>query len=53
MIWARKDLLCRQVSIKYPDIMAVIYDLKEKSRKIILVSVYIPCIKKQREKDLQ
>lgn len=27
MIWARKDLLCRQVSIKHPDITAVIYDL--------------------------
>ncbi len=49
----RERLLCRQVSIKHPDITAVIYNLKEKSRKIMLVSVYIPCIKKQREKDLQ
>lgn len=26
MIWARKDPKCRQVSIKHPDITAIIYD---------------------------
>ena len=53
MIWARKDLKCRQVNIKHPDVTAIIYDLAEKNRRIMLVSVYIPCIRNQREKDLQ
>ena len=53
MIWARKDLKCRQVSVKHPDITAIIYDLEGEKRRIMLVSVYVPCIKNQREKDLQ
>lgn len=51
MIWERKDLKCHQFSIKHSDITAVIYDLEGKNRKIMLVSVYIPCIRNQRERD--
>ena len=52
-IWGRKDLKCRQVSIQHSDITAIIYDLEGEKRRIMLVSVYIPCIRNQREKDLQ
>lgn len=33
--------------------MIVIYDSKEKNKRIILMSVYIPCIRNQQEKVFQ
>lgn len=47
MIWAWKDLMYYQVRIRDPDITAIFYNLKKQSRKIMLVSVYIPYIKMQ------
>ncbi len=43
MIWAQKDIYCRQVPINYWDITAVITELAPSQRKIFIVLVYIPC----------
>lgn len=43
MIWAQKDIYCRQVPINHWDITAVITELVPSQRKILIVSVYIPC----------
>ncbi len=53
MIKENKNIVHRPVSIKHPDITAIIYYLERKKRRIILVSKYILYIRIQQEKNLQ
>lgn len=53
MIWAHKALKCRQVTIPHPDITAVISSYEREKKSIMLISVYVPCVTNQREKNLR
>lgn len=53
MIWANKAFQCRQVTIPHADITAVVSSFETEKRSVMLISVYIPCITNQREKNLR
>lgn len=50
MIWAKKTLNCRQVTIPHADITAIISNYNSGKRPVMLVSVYIFYVLNQREK---